>query len=112
MNLNPSEDRRANRATALSMLLSAGFVVVAVVADATWLTAILMVLAGLTLLVLNNLLGIAVFQPALRGSVWTIWIVRMLWPSVPVSGAIYMAGVFTLIIKAGVAGWSAIFLDH
>ena len=100
--------RRANVATALSILLALALIVIAVRANVKWLTCLWMVLGGLGLQGGTNLLALAVAKPALQRRPWAVFVVSLLWPVVPVAIALYMAGMFTLIIKAIRAGWSAV----
>ena len=108
MNLTPEEDRLANWATAFSMLLALVLVIIAVRADVSLLMALLMLLVGLALQGGSNLLGLAVAKPALQRKPWAIFVMRFLWPLVPVALSLYMAGVFTLIIQGCRAGFSSL----
>ena len=110
MILSQEEDRRANRATAFSMMLAVVLVVVAVSADAKWSTALWMIVAGLAPYVSNNLICLAVAKQAFLGAPWAVLLIRyVLWPLVPIGVALYLAGIFTLIIIGLKAGWSTVF---
>ena len=108
MNMIPEQNQRANRATCFSMLLSAAFVVLAVSMNLSWKDAILMILGGLLLQGCSNLICIPLVKPALERKHWATAIIKLMQPVVPIAMAIYMAGVFTLIIQLSRIGISKI----
>tara|TARA_B100000809_G_C15004676_1_gene482770 strand:+ start:465 stop:794 length:330 start_codon:yes stop_codon:yes gene_type:complete len=109
MRLTPEEDRRANILTGCSMLECLVFVVIAVRYSVSWLTCLWMVLGGLGLISGSNLLCLAILKPTLARRPWAVAIVRFLQPVPGIAIALYMAGVFTLIIKVAKSCYSAVF---
>jgi hypothetical protein len=88
------------------MLLAVVLVVIAIRANVSCLTALWVLLGGLALQGGSNLIGLAVAKPALQRKPWAVFVIRRLWPVVPVAISLYIAAVFTLIIQGCRAGCS------
>lgn len=91
------------------MLFAVMLVIIALRADVSWLAALWMLLGGFALHGGSNLLCLAVAKPALQRKPWAVFVIRCLWPLVPVAISLYMAGGVTLIIQGCRAGLSGLF---
>ncbi len=97
--LSSEDSPEAHGAARLTILLAVGWVVIAVGADVTLLTALGMLVGGLLLQGASNVLASAVLNPALQGESWALAIMSLLRPLVVVGMSLYLAGPVTLVVQ-------------
>lgn len=102
-------NRRANQLTALSMVLTLGLIVGGVWVGAPWTFCVAAIVIGLAAHVCDNVLVKAILPRVVKRKLWAMALLETAYWSVPVSVAVYMAGVVLLVIHAIRFGWNAIF---
>ncbi|MEX0702037.1 MAG: hypothetical protein WD069_08070 [Planctomycetales bacterium] len=100
------EERRANRATCVSMIASVIAIVVVLNLEVSraW-TGLFLVLGGLTAQGASNLSGLALLRPLARQERWASGLIRAAAIVVPIAIAAYVAGVVLLLIAGVGALW-------
>jgi len=91
------------------MLLSIALVIIAIWLNIRWAICFWMILGGFAIYFGTNLIGLALVKPLCKGKIWPIAVAAFLVYLGPISIAVYVAGLLTLVIKVLKAGFSAIF---
>jgi hypothetical protein len=81
------------------MLLSIAFAIIAIWLNIRWAICFWMILGGLVFHCVINLIALAITKCVLQRKVWAIIVIKFLIFLIPVGITVYVAGMFTLVIK-------------
>ncbi|GEM_PF-4231710 len=101
-------EHEADKATAISMLFSIIFTIVAFRLNFGWLNSLYMVLIGMGSYILSNLIALVLLRPVRDRKIWALLVMELFYHLLPFSVALYFAGIFVLITKAVIAAFSFI----